>query len=93
MNKRVERTITINAKPERVIQAWVEEMNQWWTKPYYNDHDRIHGLYMESKLGGRYIEKWDEDGSGFLIGIVVEWLPPLRLANAFGTSRWPISKI
>ena len=80
MNRKVERTIIIAATPERVFQAWVEEMNQWWTKPYYNDHERIHGLVMEPKLGVRYIEKWDENGGGFLIGIVVEWLPPLRLA-------------
>jgi hypothetical protein len=45
MNRKVERTITIAAKPERVFQAWVEEINQRWTKPYYNDHDRIFGLY------------------------------------------------
>ena len=88
MTKRVERTITINAKPERVFKAWVEDMNQWWTRPYYNDHDRIHGLYMEPKLGGRYIEKWDEDGSGFLIGTVIEWLPPLRLAYTWTEREW-----
>jgi uncharacterized protein YndB with AHSA1/START domain len=88
MNKKVERTITIAAKPDRVFQAWVEEMNQWWTKPYYNDHERITGLYMEPKLGGRYIEKWDENGSGFLIGTVVEWLPPLRLAYTWSERSW-----
>lgn len=88
MNKRVERTITIAAKPERVFQAWVEEMNQWWTKPYYNDHERVIGLYMEPKLGGRYIEQWDENGGGFLIGTIVEWLPPLRLAYTWSERDW-----
>jgi uncharacterized protein YndB with AHSA1/START domain len=88
MNKRVERTITIAAKPERVFQAWVEEMNQWWTKPYYNDHERVIGLYMEPKLGGRYIEQWDENGGGFLIGTIVEWLPPLRLAYTWSQQDW-----
>lgn len=88
MTKKVERTITINAPPERVFKAWVEEMNEWWTKPYYNDHDRIYGLYMEPKLGGRYIEKWDEDGGGFLIGTVVEWLPPMRLAYTWTERGW-----
>lgn len=88
MNKRVERTITIAAKPERVFQAWVEEMNQWWTKPYYNDHERVIGLFMEPKLGGRYIEQWDENGSGFLIGTIVEWLPPLRLAYTWSERDW-----
>ena len=88
MNRKVERTISIAAAPERVFQAWVEEMNQWWTKPYYNDHERIHGLVLEPKLGGRYIEKWDENGGGFLIGTVVEWLPPIRLAYTWSERGW-----
>ncbi len=98
MNRKVERTITIAAKPERVFQAWVEEINQWWTKPYYNDHDRIFGLYIEPKLGGIYrdIEKWDENGGGFLIGTIVEWRlrydSPTPGANGSGQgeglSRW-----
>jgi uncharacterized protein YndB with AHSA1/START domain len=88
MSKKVERTITIAAKPERVWQAWVEEMNEWWTKPYYNDHGRVTGLSMEPWLGGRYIEKWDENGAGFLIGIIVEWLPPVRLAYTWSERGW-----
>ena len=32
---KVERSIVIAAQPERVWQAWVSEMNHWWTKPYY----------------------------------------------------------
>ncbi len=88
MSKKVERTLTIAAPPERVWQAWVSEMNQWWTKPYYNDHGRVTGLHMEPKLGGRYIEKWGEDGAGFLIGTIVEWLPPLRLAYTWSERGW-----
>ena len=88
MSKKVEQTITIAAKPERVWRAWVAEMNQWWTRPYYNDHDRVTGLEMEPRLGGRYMEKWGEDGSGFLIGTVVEWLPPMRLAYTWSERDW-----
>jgi uncharacterized protein YndB with AHSA1/START domain len=88
MSKKVERTITIAASPERVWQAWVEEMNNWWTRPYYNDHERVTGLYLEPRLGGRYIEKWGDDGAGFLIGHVVEWLPPFRLAYTWSERNW-----
>jgi uncharacterized protein YndB with AHSA1/START domain len=88
MKGKVERTITIAAAPDRVFQAWVYEMNQWWTKPYYNDHARIHGLHMEPGLGGRYIEKWDQNGGGFLIGTVIEWLPPTRLAYTWTERGW-----
>lgn len=88
MTKKVERTLTIAAPPERVWQAWVYEMNGWWTKPYYNDHDRVIGLQMEPRLGGCYVEKWGENGEGFLIGHITEWLPPLRLAYTWTQTDW-----
>jgi len=88
MSKKVDTSITVAATPARVWKAWVEEMNQWWTKPYYNDHARVTGMYMEPRLGGRYIEMWGEDGAGFLIGTVVEWLPPLRMACTWSESGW-----
>jgi len=88
MTKRVDRTIVIAAPPERVWKAWVQEMNAWWTRPYYNDHDRVTGLLMEPGLGGRYIEKWGENGEGFLIGNITQWLPPHRLAYTWTQSDW-----
>lgn len=88
MTKKVDRTIVIAAPPERVWQAWVEEMNNWWTKPYYNDGDRVTGLYMEPGIGGRYIEKWGENGEGFLIGNITQWLPPRRLAYTWTQMDW-----
>jgi uncharacterized protein YndB with AHSA1/START domain len=88
MKQKVERTITIAAPPEKVWNAWVNEMNGWWTRPFYNDHEHVSGLYMEPQLGGRYIEKWGEDGSGFLIGHIIEWLPPIRLAYTWSERTW-----
>lgn len=88
MTKKVDRTIVIAARPERVWKAWVEEMNNWWTKPYYNDDDRVTGLYMEPGIGGRYIEKWGENGEGFLIGNITQWLPPHRLAYTWTQMNW-----
>jgi uncharacterized protein YndB with AHSA1/START domain len=85
---KVERSVVIAAKPERVWRAWVSEMNNWWTRPYYMDAERVTGLAMEPHLGGRYIEKWDEAGSGYLIGHVIEWLPPQRLAYTWSEKSW-----
>jgi uncharacterized protein YndB with AHSA1/START domain len=88
MPAKVERTLTIAAPPERVWKAWTEDINKWWTKPYYNDHALVTGLYMEPQLGGRFIEKWGEEGQGFLIGHVIEWLPPTRLAYTWSERGW-----
>lgn len=88
MIRKVEHSISIAAAPERVWQAWVEEMNQWWTKPYYNDDERVTGQHMERRIGGSYIEDWGVKGEGFLIGTIAEWLPPLRLAHTWTESGW-----
>ena len=85
---KLERTTLISASPERVWQAWVSEINQWWTAPYYNDTNRVSGLEFEPRLGGRFIERWGEDGSGYLIGQIVEWLPPQRLAYTWTERNW-----
>jgi len=88
VTKKIDRTIAIAAPPERVWKAWVEEMNHWWKEPYYNDHERVTGLSMEPGIGGRYIEKWGENGEGFLIGNITQWLPPHRLAYTWTQTDW-----
>jgi uncharacterized protein YndB with AHSA1/START domain len=84
----VERTTAIAAPPERVWQAWVSEINRWWSKPYFNDHERVTGLRLEPRVGGLFVEEWGADGAGFLIGQVVEWLPPRRLAYTWSERGW-----
>ena len=88
MRSSVESSITVNAAPERVWKAWVEEMNRWWTKPYYNDHALVTGLVMEPRLGGRYFEQWGAEGEGYLIGTIIEWLPPQRLGYTWSERGW-----
>ncbi len=88
MSSKVEHQVTIHATPTRVWKAWVEEMNQWWTKPYYNDEERVTGQHMEPRLGGGYIEDWGDKGEGFLIGTVKEWLPPALLAHTWTERDW-----
>jgi uncharacterized protein YndB with AHSA1/START domain len=88
MSHKVEHNITLAATPERVWRALVEEMNQWWTKPYYNNEEHMTGQHMEQGLGGRYIEDWGDKGEGFLIGTIVEWLPPFLLAHTWTERDW-----
>lgn len=84
---KVERSIIINAKPEGVWRSWVDEINAWWTKPYYIDAERVTGLRIESRLGGLFIEEWGQD-AGYVIGQVIEWLPPRRLAYTWSEKSW-----
>jgi len=85
----VEQNILIAANPERVWQALTGEISRWWTPPYLRDAGRASGLVMEPRVGGRLMEPWDDQGvAGYLIGHVVEWLPPQRLACTWMEKAW-----
>jgi uncharacterized protein YndB with AHSA1/START domain len=84
---KVEQSILIAAKRERVWQGWVHEMSAWWSKPYYIDPEKVTGLFMEPRLGGRLIEEWGGN-AGYLIGHVIEWLPPQRLSYTWSEKLW-----
>ena len=84
----VDQTITIAASPERVWQALTGEIARWWTLPYLRDAERAKGLMLEPHVGGRLMEPWDDQGAGYLIGHVVEWLPPQRLACTWMEKEW-----
>lgn len=85
---KVEKTIVIAAAPDRVWRAWTEQTSMWWKKPYVIDADQSTGLLIEPRAGGRFLEKWGEDGVGYLLGHVVAWLPPQRLAFSWSESDW-----
>lgn len=87
MTQKVDRTLTIAASPARVWQAFVNDINAWWTAPYYNDSQRVTGLRFEPQVGGRFVEQWGGE-AGFLIGHVVEWLPGERLSYTWSERGW-----
>jgi len=85
---KVEKSIVIAASPERVWRAWTDEISRWWVKPYFIDPERALGLVIEPHAGGRFVEKWGDDGVGYLLGHVIEWLPPQRLAFTWTENDW-----
>ncbi len=88
MELKVERSLALPGTPERVWKGWTEDLNRWWVRPFYNDAERVTGLRFEPWAGGRFLEEWGPNGEGFLIGHVVQWLPPLRLAYTWTETRW-----
>lgn len=75
----VKQSATISAKPERMWRAIIKEISKWWTAPYFMDVDRATGLAFEPRVGGRFLETWGKPGSGYVVGHIVERLPPERL--------------
>jgi uncharacterized protein YndB with AHSA1/START domain len=88
MMANIEQTITIAAGPERVWRALTGEIARWWGPEYLRDAERTRGMVIEPQVGGRLMESWGEQGAGYLIGHVVEWLPPQRLACTWMEKEW-----
>jgi len=78
-----ELTIWIDAPQETVWHKGLHEINSWWRS---NLHDTSLGVFIEPWIGGRFWQKYDEDGNGVLYGTVAYINAPkaLHLANAFG---------
>jgi uncharacterized protein YndB with AHSA1/START domain len=68
-------------------RAGSRELSAWWSKPYFIDPENVTGLILEPRLGGRFIEEWGKE-AGYLIGHVIEWLPPQRLSYTWSERSW-----
>jgi DNA-binding transcriptional ArsR family regulator/uncharacterized protein YndB with AHSA1/START domain len=60
--EQTELEININASPDRVWQALVEETTFWWSRDFYTS-TKTKGFHIDPKLGGKVYEDWG-DGSG-----------------------------
>ena len=73
----------IGAPPPVVWQKAVIEVNTWWKA---NLRENSLGVFIEPWIGGRFWQRFDEEGHGVLYGTVSYILPPraIHFANAFG---------
>jgi uncharacterized protein YndB with AHSA1/START domain len=76
-----EHETTIDAPPERVWRALVEEIGRWWT-PGFWAMPETKGMRLEPVVGGRLYE-WADDGSA-LVWFTVIGLRPGRSLDLSG---------
>lgn len=66
--------LSINAPPERVWRAMVEQIDRWWL-PHFRMAPGSRRVVLEPRVGGRWMEcagpEGHEDGAGILWGTVV----------------------
>ena len=76
-------SIWIDAPPEITWQKGVYEVNSWWRS---NLRENSLGVIIEPRVGGRFWQKYDEEGNGVLYGTVSYLNAPkaIHLTNAFG---------
>lgn len=80
----IEQEVTIQASPERLFDALVGEISEWWQAPYFHNEEAV-GLKLEPVLNGRLYEDWG-DGEGLLLATVAAIKRPseVRLTGTMG---------
>ncbi|MEM7126612.1 MAG: SRPBCC domain-containing protein [Chloroflexota bacterium] len=90
----VQESLAIEASKEKVFDAYVGQINQWWPRlgtyrySFAQEPRRPQTIQFEPRLNGRFYETFD-DGSEYEIGWIIEWNPPDQLAYTWRDPRWP----
>lgn len=80
------RTVEVAVDPATAFQVFTEEIGTWYRGGAYswNDPERAVGIRFEPRIGGRWIEVWDETtGEGFELGRLTAWEPGRRLVVSY----------
>jgi uncharacterized protein YndB with AHSA1/START domain len=85
----VQRSVTVNAPPERAFEVFTTGMSSWWPIESHHIGDEMAvEVIIEPRAGGRWFER-DAHGGECVWGFVTEWAPPHRVVLAWHlTSKW-----
>lgn len=75
----VSSSVDVEVDPETAFRAFTEELDLWWVRGPINHHagGRAAGMRLESGLGGRLLEVYDDSRGDVLeLARVVDWEPP-----------------
>jgi uncharacterized protein YndB with AHSA1/START domain len=88
---KVNRSVLVNAAPDRAFRAFVDEIGRWWplAEGFAFAGDRAKDMFLEGRRGGRLYER-SPDGQEFHIGTVRVYEPPARVVFTWGesTEEW-----
>ena len=80
------RSIDVAVDPQTAFDAFTAEIGLWYRSlPFaWNDPARAVGIRFEPRVGGRWLEVWDEaTGEGYEIGRILAWEPGARLVTTY----------
>lgn len=75
---RVFKSVRVKAPVERVFDTFTVGLTRWWPTNHGIGDKPIAKVWMEPKLGGRWLEK-SESGKETVVATIIEWQPPHRL--------------
>jgi uncharacterized protein YndB with AHSA1/START domain len=88
---KVNRSVTVNASPEKAFRVFVEDIGTWWplSEGFAFAGDKWKDMILEGREGGRLFER-SRDGQEFHIGTVRVYDPPNRVVFSWGedTEEW-----
>lgn len=78
---RVIASVEVKVDPETAFRIFTEEIDAWWERGPHNFYDggRAVAKRFEPRIGGRYLEVYDDaTGDAFEIGRITSWEPGRR---------------
>lgn len=76
----IRQATVVRSDAEHTFRVFVAEIGTWWpVVPFSLGDNRVAGVTVEPRRGGRVYETWD-DGREVAWGEVLAWEPPARFA-------------
>jgi uncharacterized protein YndB with AHSA1/START domain len=75
---RVFKSVRVKAPVERAFEIFTSGLTRWWPANHGIGDKPIAKVWMEPKLGGRWLEL-SESGKETTVATIIEWQPPHRL--------------
>ncbi len=76
----------VRSGSQHAFDVYVKTIGTWWpARQFSAERDRVRGVAMEQRPGGRVYETWD-DGTEIDWGTVVAWEPPRRFVMTWAAT-------
>jgi hypothetical protein len=85
----VRQSTVVRAGAEHTFRSFVANIGAWWpVNPFSAGKDRVRGITLERRPGGRVFETWD-DGTEVPWGTLTIWEPPRRFGMTWNGTPAP----